>query len=122
MYSRPQRWERAEILPNEHIGIVFQNGPTIVYLWAWECSQPHCNEKRNIRWTESGAWCERHYKELPSCPVCGEPAIIDPVWFPGNIYCRNHLWHEDRLIAEWRMERKEIQCCTVLLKNPRKVG
>ena len=93
-YSRSQRWERSKPLKNEVIDtLTLGNGVTIM-VWCWECSQPHCREKYNLRWTPSGVWCERHYKTMPGCLVCGEPVIQDKRWFPEvNELCRNHMWN-----------------------------
>jgi hypothetical protein len=93
MCSREDRWKASKevnqkMLPPEHTEGDVEGGREIS---LFRCSWGWCQEKKYLRETPSGIWCERHYLRTESCSLCDEPRID----LGDGTLCRNHYFVED---------------------------
>lgn len=56
--------------------------------WEATCCHPHCMNRRNLRQTPFGDYCEKHFFQAPTCssPGCTNPVTVDE-FNPGGL-CR----------------------------------
>lgn len=90
---REDRWKASKEVSQELLSNDPREGDvnTEREIPLYRCSWGWCQEKKHLRDTPSGIWCERHYLWTKSCSLCDEPCID----LGDGTLCRNHYFVED---------------------------